>query len=350
MIDTFTANLSAQLHPNLMDELTRGNLPAWTLKRDGRKRVSRHMEPYTVLLHTDTGLQATLKDGFLTRIEVSFPRLVPLYPERQCRSEEDMRFRWDNFYSILDTLAPRMRDRTLKITRLDIALTMDLDPRRVLALHRNARHPRVRRETERYYNDRPGQKRSGQVPYGMDDLNSVVFNGDATRITLYDKPAQVCKHRTEVPESHTGLRAEVQLKGAPHIVEVFGKRKGESIAVADLTLAKCYRVYRDILTQFDSVGGMAVTKYDTAAFLAILERHPAIWADMGGMQPLEAYRVTNKISDERFRQLRREVRKVAFHLESFRWADALPVDWLPATADIQEGGGVVLYDSVPLAR
>jgi len=95
---------------------------------------------------------------------------------------------------------------------------------------------------------------------------------------------------------------------------------------------------------------MAVTKYDTATFIAILERHPACCADLGGMEPLEAYRVTNKIADESYRQLRREVRQVLFRLESFRWEGVLPVDRLPRTTDIQEGGGVVLYDSVPLSR
>ena len=300
MIDTFTANLSSQIHPNLMEQLTRGDLPEWTLMSDGRRRVAWQMEKHTVLVHTQTGLRATLNDGYLTRVEVSFPRLVPLRPELQCRSEYDMCFRWESLYRILDTLVPNMRDRSLTITRLDIALTMHLDPKRVLALHRNARHPMIRRETEHYYNDRPGQQRRGPVPYNMTTLNSVVFNGTATRITLYDKVAQICKHRSEVPESHTGLRAEVQLKGAKRISKAFGKQEGEKITVADLTLSNCYRVYRDILTKFDGTGGMTVTKFNLATCIAVLERNPASWADLGGMHPLDAYRLTNNVSDERF--------------------------------------------------
>ncbi len=350
MIDNFTAKLGAPIHHNLMEELTRGNLPDWTLMSDGRKRVAWQMEKHTVLVHVATGLRASLNDGYLTRIEVLFPRLLPLRPEYQCRYESDMAFRWENMYDILDTLAPRMRDRALTITRVDLALTMHLDPRRILALHRNARHPMIRRETELYYNDRPGRQRRGQVPYHMDTLNSVVFNGTETRITLYDKVAQVCKHRSEVPEPRTGLRVEVQLKHAKRIGRAFGKQKGATITVADLTLANCYSVYRDILTRFDSIGGMTVTNYNLAVFLAIAERNPGCWADFGGMRPLEAYRLTNKLSDERYRQLRRDVNQVAFQHEDFRWSEVLPVDCLPETTDIGECGQVVQYGSVPLSQ
>ena len=350
MIDTFSATFSAHIESKLLEELKRGHRPEWKLISDGHKRVGKHMETRTVLVHAGTGLRASLNDGFLTRIEVEFPRLVPLCPERQCRSEDDMLFRWENLYRVLDTLGPNIRDRMLKITRLDLALTLNLDPRPVLALHRNACHPGVRRETERYYNDRPGQSRSGQVPYKADILNSVVFNGVHTRISLYDKVAQVCKHRSEVPEVPTGLRVEIQLKGTDRIGKAFGKQKGESVAAINLTLANCYRVYRTILSEFDGLGGMVAPKLNTVGLIAILERCPASRNDLGGMYPLDAYRLYKKLSDERFRQLRREVKDVQFRLAGFRWTDVLPIDSLPKTAEIGEGGQFVLYDAVPLTR
>lgn len=338
MIDTFAANLDARLYPQVMEALKRREMLDWNLISDGLKLMGNRLEDQVVVVHIQTGLRAVLSGGFLKRIEMSFPRLVPFCPERQCRSEADMSFRWDNLFAILGTLGPNMRQRHFTFTRLDLALTLDLDPRPVLLLHRNARHRRIRRETECYYNDRPGLSRRGKVPYHMDTLNCVVFNGSYTRISLYDKVAHACRHRTEVPDLPTGLRVEVQLKQARRISDVFGKQWGISVSVADLSLANCYRVYRDVLGQFVIPEGVRPSKLDLSACLAILERHPDCWKDLGGMRPLDAYFLLNRVGDEQFRRMRRDVSGVEFRLDDFRWSDVLPTDRLPAMVDIGEGG------------
>lgn len=342
MIDTFAANLEARLHSGVLEGLKHREMEDWNLISDGRRLVGKRLEDRVVAVHKQTGLRVVLSGAFLRRIEMSFPRLVPLCPERQCRSESDMSFRWDNLFTILETLGPNMRQRHFTFTRIDLALTLDLNPRRVLPLHRNARHRRIRRETECYYNDRPGVARKGKVPYRMDTLNTVVFNGSYMRISLYDKVFQVCRHLTEVPDFPTGLRVEVQLKQAQRIATVFGKRPGISVSLADLSLAKCYSVYRDVLGQFEIPQGSRPAKLDLSSCLAILERHPECWEDLGSMRPLDAYRFLNGVGDEQLRRMRRDVSAVEFWLDDFRWSDVLPADRLPEMVDIGQGG-------VPLA-
>lgn len=338
MIDTFAANLEARLHPGVPEAFKRREMSEWNLISDGRRLVGKRLEERVVAVHKLTGLRIVLSGAFLKRIEMSFPKLVPLCPERQCRSESDMSLRWDNLFTILETLGPNMRQRKFTFTRIDLALTLDLNPRRVLPLHRNARHRRIRRDTECYYNDRPGVARKGKVPYRMDTLNTVVFNGSYMRISLYDKVFEVCKHLTEVPDFPTGLRVEVQLKQAKRIAAAFGKRPGVSVSLADLSLAKCYSVYRDILGQFEIPQGNRPAKLDLSSSLAILERHPECWGDLGGMRPLDAYRLFNGVGDEQFRRMRRDVSAVEFWLDDFQWSNVLPVDRLPEMVDIGKGG------------
>jgi hypothetical protein len=338
MIDTFAANLEARLHPGVPEALKHREMSEWNLISDGRRLVGKRLEDRVVAVHKLTGLRVVLSGAILRRIEMSFPRLVPLCPERQCRNEADMSFRWDNLFAILATLGPNMRHRHFTFTRIDLALTLDLNPRQVLPLHRNARHRLIRRETECYYNDRPGVARKGKVPYRMDTLNSVVFNGSYMRISLYDKVSEVCKYLTEVPDFPTGLRVEIQIKQARRIAALFGKRPGTSVSITDLSLAKCYGVYRDILGRFETPRGRRPAKLDLASCLDILERHPESWQNLSGMRPLDAYRLFNEVGDEQFRRMRRDVSAVEFGLEGFLWSDVLPANRLPAMVDIGTAG------------
>lgn len=339
MIDTMNAQASeAQLYPAWLAELRKGNLQDWRLIRDGETRVGNRMEHRTVASHGPTTLRVTCLRDRIDRIEVSVPRLLMLDPGIQCRTQIDFERRLTRLAELLDSVGPGMAGRHLTVTRLDLALTLDIDPDYVLALHRLAKHKRIRRETALYYNPRQGRNLSGPVPFIEDALNSVVFNGTHTRISLYNKVAQVCKHKREVPEIRTGLRAEVQLKGAARIAGLFGKRDKEPVLVADLTLAKCYQAFRSILVEFDPVAAVPAFQFDLAHLIAILERHPSSWADLGGCRPLDAYRLSNGVGDRQFQKMRADVAKASLTLKRFLWQEVLPFDRLPSLVDILEGG------------
>lgn len=293
--------------------------------------------------HRQSGMRANISQGSkLSSLQASFPRLAGLpqnglqiHCTNQFEGARSTLLQWVRHF------ACRATPEIIAIKRIDLALTLALPPRIILALHRNARHPRIRRETQAYLNPSP-EDRKAQLSHRFENLNTIRWQGTSTVITLYDKWREISARRRPAnsPEepSHQSLRIEIQLRGHNRIAAAFGLDDGARLTLNRLDFAHCYRVFRELLLEFDHLGQNTDMKPTTAGFLAILESHPETWSDLGGVPPFEWYCAEKSLSNKRLKQLRREVAAVSRTLTPFHWADHLPEDQLPALVDIDDTG------------
>jgi hypothetical protein len=115
----------------------------------------------------------------------------------------------------------------------------------------------------------------------------------------------------------------------------------------ELSVEKCYHVFRDILIQFDPVNQFPKAKPNTTTLLAILEKHPETWPTIGNVNPLDWYRATKRISDRQFAELRRNVAKLQFAFTGFSWSKFLPEDRLPQLVDFNHNGQACMIQHLP---
>lgn len=346
MIDSISGVVSKPMTPECVNQIARNEHRAWTTTYTGafhttpqewRGRFRAH--------HTETDLCAIFEDHTLDWVFCSLPKLLGQPNGWQLKSPSDLHRTRAAFDTIMQTLQFRTLRPEVKLTRLDLVLNLHLDPRHVLALHQHARHPEIRRETKRYYNALP-DKKSKKVPFQMNMLNTVLFNGTKTRILLYDKVRETLKMKGEWPEFSRCTRVEIQLKKQKHIAKVLGYPDREYVTLHQLEFERCYRAFRNILLEFDHVGRMPAFKPDIASCLAILQQYPETWQALGGVEPMLWYRAKKNVTDKVFGEMRRKVRKLQLQLHDFRWADVLPKDRLPDVVDVDADGNEQLIRSI----
>lgn len=347
MIDTINTVVSQPLDPTTLSEIQRNQHRAWTTTYSGAF-LSGPEEFRTTFRakHIATDLRAGMEEDTLNWVHCSLPKLLDQPNGKQLKNSFDLHRTRAACDTIIQTLHPRARTLRplMKLTRLDLALNLPLNPRYILAIHQHARHPRIRRETELYYNDPPNGA-AGGIPYQRNSLNTVVFNGAKTRISLYDKARKEIGFSREWPDFSKCIRVEIQLKTQKHIAKLFGREEQGFVTLEELCFEQCYRVFRMIMMEFEKVAKMPAFKPNMATLLAILQHYPETWEALGGVEPLQWYRTTKGITDKQFGDTRRKIRKLHLQLHNFRWAEVLPEDKLPDIVDVDENGIETLIPS-----
>jgi len=339
MIDTIKIKASLPVLSGREQELQRNESSLWA--NTSERVFHSHSETWheeTRVHNRESRFTANLKGGNLTKAQASLPRLLHGSNGKLIKSPDELESARHLFLARVRVLNPQAKLNDLKIDRLDLVLNLPLDPRKVLALHRYAKHPMINLETEQYFNDSRA-KRWGKPPHRMSELNTVRLHGTATTIQLYDKVREILGGKSgDWPEHSLCTRVEIQLRGAKHIAKQLGYRDRDYVTLDQLDFGACYPAYRRILMKFDGNGGVPKFKPDLVSNLAILERHPATWEALGGMSPLDWWRHTTSPSWKRFREVRKNVGKMMLELEQFRWADVLPPDRLPDLVEVGEDG------------
>ena len=338
MIDSISGRLFVAFDEAQILRLLQNELHAWTSTYKGvfLSHFQKWKGKYRAY-HTETNLCVGLEDGKLEWAFCSLPKLLGQPNGIQLKSPDDLHRAIAAFDTYIQTLMPQTSKPDIELTRLDVVLNLHLDPRLMLAIHRHARHPRIRRETMCYYNDHPSCA-SKDSPYQLNTLNTVVFNGTRIRISLYDKVRETLKMKGEWPEFSCCTRVEIQIKGAKTIAKLLGFTSRDSVTLRELEFDRCYRAFRSLMIEFENVGKMPAFKPNNASFLAMLRLCGDAPRLLGGVDPLDWYRVKKKITDKQFGELRRNVRKLQLPLHGFRWADVLPKDRLPDIVDVDAEG------------
>jgi len=346
MIDTITIKASLPVLSDREQELLRNKSSLWANRSERMFYSHTETAHETTRAHNrESGFTANVKDGTLTKAKASLPRLLYGSNGKLIKTPDELESARHAFLAQVRVLKPAANMDDLKIDRLDLVLNLPLDPRVVLPLHRFAKHPMINRETELYFNT-PPKKRRGKPPHRMSELNTVRFHGSRTTIQLYDKVREMLGGKSgDWPEHSLCTRVEIQLRGAKHIAKELGFPNREYIKLDQLDFQDCYLAYRRILMEFDGNGAVPVSKPNNISFLAILERHPETWDSLGGMSPLEWWRLTTNPAARTFREVRRDVGKVMLELEHFRWADHLPEDRLPDLIEVGEDGSERMISS-----
>lgn len=338
MLDTIRVKTSLPVRSDREQELSQNESTSW-INRSERVFHS-HFKKWVEEINAHnriSGFNATVKDGTVTRARASFPRLLYGSNGHQIKMPSELeRASWA-FLNHLSFLTKQARPEDLRITGMDIAINLQLDPREVLPLHRNVKHPMIDRETEEYYNT-PPEDRWGRPPHVLNTLNTVRFHGSRTTIQIYDKVREVLGKKSGTwPEQSQCTRVEIQLSGAKHIAKQLGFEGRDYLSVNDLNLPSCYLCLRRILMGFDDNGATPDFEPNLVSFLAILEQHPETWKTIG-LRPIDWWKHSNNPKPKRFREVRKQVGKLQLKLEQFRWADHLPGDRLPDIVDIDEDG------------
>lgn len=358
MIDTVTLFIEHPLNDALIRALAFNELQGWNssfsdkiIRRNNEKRSE------YFATHAESGMRVKILNGSLESVQVSLPRLIHGNNAIQLREEAHLAAALQAVRVVLAPMVDLMFPQCLPLTRLDLALTLRLDPRPALASHRLLRHKLIRKETECWSNDdgdsAPGRSKSGrrsfQTPHVLNELNTVRFAGTHTVICFYDKSAEMKSRKAGIQVDHDcGLRVEVQLKTAKHIARFLGSEGASMVRFDELSVEKCYHVFREIMIQFDPVNQFPCFKPNIESLLAILERHPETWADIGNVSPLDWYRASKGVTDRQFKEVRRKVARFTPAFSGFSWADFLPEDRLPDLVDIdKEGQACVIQDLPP---
>lgn len=360
MIDTVTLSMKVPLDDALIRALAFNELQGWNSSSSDkiiRRNNERRSEYFAT--HAESGMRVKILNGSLESVQASLPRLIHGNNAVQLREEADLAAAQRAVRVVLEPLIHPYLLPHWPLTRLDLALTLRLDPRPALASHRLLRHPLIRKETECWSNDDGGSAtggsksghRSFQTPHVLSDLNTVRFAGTKTVITLYDKASEMKSRKAGIQVDHDcGLRVEVQLKTAKHIARFLGTEGATEVRFDELSVEKCYHVFRAIMILFDPVSPFPCFKPNIESLLAILARHPETWASIGNVCPLDWYRASKRVTDRQFKDMRRKVAKFNPTFSGFRWADFLPEDHFPDLVDIDMDGQACVIQDLPPFR
>lgn len=187
-------------------------------------------------------------------------------------------------------------------TRVDLVWQFVGDTAVYIQAHREARHPRIRRDPTRY------------------ESRSLALEGSEMRITMYDKMRELYKHNGNI------VRVEIQLKGKRLKEEL-----GNGNLVTELDFGRCYQAYRRIMMGFTTE---KVPRAGTIAELLAIGEHEG-WKS-GGATQFEIY--SNRLGVRQVMRIREAMsafRPVVFDID---WAEILPPDGPPPPVEIGPDG------------
>lgn len=337
MFDTFTASTSIRIPPIIVEKLRRHGTDGWKPSYHGGADRPNGDQDYVVkLTHLQSGLRFYLRPGgVLYKISGEMPRLLGhLGNGINLKGPDDLEavkaaVRWHLLQiARFDCITPI----ELTLTRLDLTLNLHLPPSKVLGLHRHTRHPMIRKETKSYESDKSDC---------MTSLNSLIWPGSRTVISMYDKKEQIYKRgRRGSSFSSIATRVEIQLNKSRHIAKQMPWTNCLELDLNDLKFDDGYEAFRNILTKFPQGSALQTTKPNLTVCLALLDRFGPL-EELGGMDATSWYRAHH--STRAYQRMRKEIGTVqsgtlGSSLVPFSWADYLPHDRLPDVVDVDHDG------------
>jgi len=337
MFDTFEADTDIILPAAVVEHLRRNGAEGWKPSFHGGADRPNGAQDYIVsLTHQISKLRFLMRPGGqIFKVSGSMPRLMGhLTNGINLKGPEDLE-------TVRCALMSRLKEIAginyaeppgLTLTRLDLALNLKMPPGLVLALHRHARHPLIRREAKAYYDEHSDSMRA---------VKSIVLPGTNTRICLYDKKDEIYKRGRRGPAYHSeATRVEIQLKKAKHIARQMPWINRRVLDLSDLRYDDGYRAFRNIMIQFPAGPSIQQKKPDLITALALLDAFGP-QPEMGDMSALDWYRVHHGARS--YQRARRKAGMVQRGLLSktlvpFTWANALPADRLPDLVDVDHDG------------
>ena len=243
MLDTVSFQIARPLKADLLAALDVSGCAelenGWVCSTDVQPGYDGVVRKRLKFFHKSYEIMATALDGIITRVTANLPHVLHGYNGLQLKPAE-IAMALGRLDEILDQISdpPKFSRR---FTRLDLCLNIPGDPKKLLALHRNATHPQVRRPTQNYSNPRTDD-------HDMLDINTVRMAGKGLVVSLYDKIAKLNKERRSRRASrHLFLRVEFQIKTAGKIEELF---EWPDQQPGSLDFQECYRVFRMLLLAF----------------------------------------------------------------------------------------------------
>ena len=344
MYDTFNASCSILIPTIAVERLRRQGADGWEPSYHGGADRPNGEQDYVVkLTHCLSGLKFFFRrHGELYKISGEMPRLIGhLSNGINLKGPVDLE-------SVRGAVKQRLKEIAgieywslphLTLTRLDLTLNLNYSPGTMLALHRHARHPMIRKETKGYESDKTDY---------MTSLNSVIWPGIRTVISMYDKKEQIYKRgRRGSSFNSTATRVEVQLRSAKHIAKQMPWANRSVLDLADLSFDDGYRAFRNILLKFPKGMAAQSQRPSLTLLLALLDKYGPL-DELGGMDAMGWYRAHCGIrSYQRRRKQVGEVQSGMLNesLEPFSWEDVLPAIRLPDVVDVNHDGEETLIPS-----
>lgn len=337
MFDTFEAETNIPIPAGAVEQFCRQGVEGWKPSfHGGADRPNGDQDYIVTLTHGLSGLRLLMRPGgHIFKVTGSMPRLLGhLGNGINLKGPEDLETVRCAILARLKEIAGITYDRppSLTLTRLDLALNLSMPPGTVLALHRHARHPMIRRETNAYHNESSDSRR---------DVNSIVLPGTRTRISLYDKKTEIYRRgRRGSSHDSKALRVEIQLKKTAHIAKQMPQVNRSFIDFTDLRFDLGYLAFRNIMLQFPTGFSIQQEKPNLVTALALLENYGPL-PELGNMSALDWYKIHH--CSRSYQRLRHELGKIqrgtlSKTLVPFRWGDHLPQDRLPDLVDVNHDG------------
>lgn len=236
--------------------------------------------------HHDTGMRIGGNEAGAKWAEVSAPRVLFGSNHRCIHNPEQLFEAVHGTFEVARQILPGFEvDR---YTRVDLAYQFRADPRWLISVHRNHRHPWVRSHACEWFGE------------------SINWIGQETRIRLYDKAKEVEKKPGDV------ARLEVQLRGRKLRKLVAGHEKRKLV---DLTWDRCLRAYEWLLMGFQPISTAEVSSM--VEFLSLAERDGLRFKD--GRTATEVWLETKTLRHRR--RVRQQMNRVRLRRNEWNWYD-----------------------------
>ena len=318
MLDTAKCKTFRMLLQHVAAAIRKGvmnTIPGWNFEvknvtpthgcHEGRKLQGHHKE---------TGLYVWGTPDTILGWSVSLPGVLHGFNGNQLKSDDEIKQAFTDVESILSQISsPSVNSEPL--LRLDTAMNLSHpEPERLVLALRNARHPWIRRATERY-------------AYG-----SIRFPGSDVVFQVYWKrPPWRDGFKHKAWHTPGVLRIEVQLKTGDKIAEFLGVHEPAVIHLPPRTVL--YQRFRDFMLKFPRSEQIDIP-CSMAALLALCESHDIRLP--GGMTVLEWHQRDVKQSGHS--RMRTKVASITPKFLSIDWAEILPADRIPETVDVHLDG------------
>lgn len=287
------------------------------------------------LLHKASGLRAWFNIEGIIKFEVSLPHALFGYNGRLLASPDELDAAWDAVEEILAGISCPVIPR-IDLRRLDLVWNFYFeDPGWVLALLKNARWPRVRKDSEFYWEDDVA---------GMSTATGVRFAGTEMALIIYDKRCQMKRmHGIENAGPSRCLRFEAQLKSRKVIRDVF-RMPTSWICVKGDGFCLMYQRLRELVLMLEVPRpGVPKSKIGMDELLAMGEiyhdtvvRHGLLNEIPWKVSPCELYAAGQK--PDTVARRRKAVQSVKFELANFSLKEHLPLGAPPAGVNVYRNG------------
>lgn len=355
MIDTIKFTCDRPFAPAVREALERkawspATAPGWTkpsyygpyVEDDEDEDRRRYPVKFT---HVASGLKAWGDTERIGIIECSLPRLLHGTNGRLIKSPAELNQAWELLEEILAEISTPERP-ILDLQRLDLVWNIYFEnPQRILLLFRNAKWPKVRRDTAMF---------SKEDPFLQTTRTSVRFRGKDIVFHMYDKKAERRRRRKrkenqkqEVTDCNPSkcLRVEVQLKSKDRIRTEFNEQNLGMIDVQGFGFPTLYMVFRKLVMLLEPKTPLGIPpKITMSSLLAMGEFYHAILEEKGlldqvpwGVSPLALYAAEGRRSDT-VRETTKRAQLMQLQLCGFSWADHLPELAPPAGVDVYPNG------------